>query len=87
MQVLTLLMENGQLGGRSSVEALERLVAGMIDQRVGHAQRRYKVVDAAGTDQGGRGNLHDAGIGETPGTEVAVQESPRQHSHRHVQPR
>ena len=46
VQVLTLLMENRQLGARSRVVALERLVVGVIDQRVGHAQRRYKVVDA-----------------------------------------
>ena len=46
VQVLTLLMENRQLGARSCVVALEGLVAGVIDQCVGHAQRRYKVVNA-----------------------------------------
>lgn len=46
MQVVALLMENGKLGGRGRVVPLGRLVAGVIDQRVGHAQGRYKVVDA-----------------------------------------
>lgn len=46
VQVLTFLMENRQLGGGSCVVTLEGLVAGVIDQRVGHAQSGHKVVDA-----------------------------------------
>jgi hypothetical protein len=46
VQVLTFLMKNRQLDGGSCVVALKGLVACVVNQRVRHAQRRNKVVDA-----------------------------------------
>ncbi|MNI81725.1 hypothetical protein D3C73_1383690 [compost metagenome] len=46
VQVFTFLMEDRELSCRRSVVTLERLITRVVDQRVGHAQRRHEVVDA-----------------------------------------
>lgn len=45
-QKLTFLVKEGKLSGRSSVIALKRLVAGIVDQCVWNAERRDEVVNA-----------------------------------------
>jgi hypothetical protein len=45
-QKLTLLVKEGKLRGRRGVVVLERLIAGIVDQCVGDAERRDEVVNA-----------------------------------------
>ncbi|MOA56347.1 hypothetical protein D3C78_1803100 [compost metagenome] len=46
LQVLLLLVQDGQRGGRRRVIAIKRRIANVVDQRVGNAQHRDKVVNA-----------------------------------------